>query len=255
MEYLKGGRVDQIIRNGEAIHRPAGSWTPTIHTLLKHIRAHGFMAVPEPLGFDDAGNEIVSFIPGEVSNYPLPETAVSEEALISAAQLLRRYHDATLSFVNELSGNESWMLSPCEPAEVICHGDYAPYNVVLHGKKAVAIIDFDTAHPAPRVWDIAYALYRWTPLTHPNNPDGFGSEQEKIKRAQLFCDAYGLTKAERAGLVSLVIERLQILVDFMCSEAKQGNEAFIANIADEHHLMYLKDIDYLEAHGKKLSPR
>lgn len=246
MEYLKGGRVDQIIRQGETIHRPAGEWTPIIHKLLLHLRAHGFLDAPEPFGFDNAGNEIVSFMPGEVSNYPLSETAVSEEALISAAQLLRRYHDTTLSFVNELSGNESWMLPPREPAEVICHGDYAPYNVVLQGQKAVAIIDFDTAHPAPRVWDIAYALYRWTPLTHPDNPDGFGTEQEKRQRAQLFCDAYGLTKTDRVGLVSLVCERLQVLVDFMLSEAKHGNEAFIANIADGHHLTYLKDIDYLK---------
>jgi thiamine kinase-like enzyme len=208
--------------------------------------------VPEPLGFDNDGNEIISFIPGEVSNYPLSETAVSQKALISAAKLLRDYHDASASFLNELQGNESWMLPPRKPAEVICHGDYAPYNVVLNGNKAVAMIDFDTAHPAPKVWDIAYALYRWAPLTHPDNPDGFGSTQEKIDRAQLFCDVYGLTKVERVGMINLVIERLQGLVDFMRSEADRGNAAFIANIADGHHLAYLEDIDYLQTNGKEI---
>ncbi|MBE2220047.1 MAG: aminoglycoside phosphotransferase family protein [Anaerolineae bacterium] len=252
MEYLIGGRVDQIIRQGETVYRPAGAWTPTVHKLLHYIRAQGFLGVPEPRGFDNAGNEMVSFIPGEISNYPLSETAVSQEALISSAQLLRDYHDASASFFRELQGNEVWMLPPREPAEVICHGDYAPYNVVLQGKKAVAIIDFDTAHPAPRVWDIAYALYRWAPLTHPDNQDGFGSEREKIERAHLFCDVYGLTKASRVGLTSLVVERLQVLVDFMFAEAAHGNEAFKANIADGHHLVYLKDIDYLQTHVKEL---
>ena len=40
-----------------------------------------------------------------------------------------------------------WQLSGRYPIEVICHGDYAPYNVVLNGKQAVGIVDFDTAHP------------------------------------------------------------------------------------------------------------
>ena len=250
-EYLTGGRVGQIIRNGETIHRPTGPWTPTIHKLLHHIRAHGFLSGPEPLGFDNAGNEVVSFIPGEVSNYPLLKTAVSTKALVSAAQLLRAYHDASASFLNELPGDAVWMLPKREPEEVVCHGDYAPYNVVLDGSEAVAIIDFDTAHPAPRVWDIAYALYRWVPLTHPDNPDGFGSEQEKAERAQLFCNAYGLAQTNRLSLIELVIERLQVLVDFMQSEAEGGNKAFRANIADEHHLIYLKDIEYLKVNGEK----
>lgn len=253
MEYLKGGRVDQIMRQDETIHRPAGEWTPTIHALLRHVRAQGFLAVPEPLGLDEEGHEIVSFIPGEVSNYPLSETAVSPEALISAAHLLRAYHDASAAFLDELTGNERWLLPPREPAEVICHGDYAPYNVVLHGKQAAAIIDFDTAHPAPRTWDIAYALYRWAPLTHPDNPDGFGTEQTKIERAQQFCEAYGLPKTKWPGLLNLVIDRLQALVDFMQAEAARGNETFIANMADGHHLTYLKDIEYLKANSKRIS--
>jgi len=29
----------------------------------------------------------------------------------------------------------------------------------------VALIDFDTAHPGPRIWDVAYAAYRFVPLT------------------------------------------------------------------------------------------
>ena len=142
------------------------------------------------------------------------------------------------------------MLPTREPAEVVCHGDYAPYNVVLQGNQAVAIIDFDTAHPAPRVWDIAYALYRWAPLTHPDNPDGFGSLQEKIERARLFCDAYGLANANRVGLLGLVVERLQALVDFMQAEAARDNEAFQANMADGHHFIYLDDIAYLKTQGK-----
>ena len=252
MEYLDGGRSNQIARVGAEVHRPAGEWTPYIHAVLNHVRSQGFLGAPEPLGYDSEGGEIVSYIAGEVCNYPLTAAAKSREALISAAELLLAYHDATTSFLPSLKWDEVWMLPAREPIEVICHGDFAPYNVVLQGNRAVAIIDFDTAHPGPRAWDIAYALYRWAPLTHPGNPDGFGTESDKLKRSRLFCDVYGLSEAGREGLITIVIDRLQFLVTFMHSEADAGNETFKANIADGHHLAYLADIDYLERNRDRI---
>lgn len=244
MEYLQGGR-NNIARLDNAVHRPTGFWSKSVHELLNHLKEEGFDSAPEPLGFDEDGNEIVTFLSGDVSNYPLTKAASSSEALTTAAELLRAYHDATVSFIKKGIDQHSWLLPKREPTEVICHGDYAPYNVVLHGNRAVAIIDFDTAHPAPRVWDIAYALYRWAPLKNPNNPDTLGCIETQTQRARHFCDAYRLPDAERIGLVDVVIERLQTLVDFMRTEAKNGNEAFQANLDDGHHLAYLDDIDYL----------
>ncbi len=198
MEYLPGGRENKIARVANTVHRPAGPWTRSVHALLRHVRAVGFTAVPEPLGFDEAGNEIVTFLAGEVCNYPLSAAAASEEALVSAAQLLRAYHEATVSFLTQNVESHTWQLPTQTPIEVICHGDFAPYNVVLNGRQAVGIIDFDTAHPGPRSWDIAYALYRWAPFTHPQNPDGLGDLETQIGRARLFCDAYGFPAAQRA---------------------------------------------------------
>jgi hypothetical protein len=251
VEYLEGGRSPHVTRFGDTIRRPAGPWTPYVHNLLHHLRTQGFSRAPEPVGLDDGGYEVVSYLDGDVYNYPLPEAATSISALISSADLLRAYHDATVSFVPRLKGDEAWMLPARQPEEVICHGDYAPYNVVLAGDRAVGIIDFDAAHPGPRVWDLAYAVYRWSPLTRPDSADGFGSEREKAARCRLFCDTYGLPRAERGGLMSMVVERLCVLVEFMQSEAKEGNRAFQANLADGHHLAYLADIEYLETDGER----
>lgn len=249
MEALAGGRAGKILRSEDKVHRPAGAWTPHTQALLRHIRAQGFNGAPQPFGFDADGNEIVSYITGEVCNYPLSENAKSVTAFVSSAKLLRAYHDSTLGFVETLHGDEPWFLPPREPVEVICHGDYAPYNVVLEGDQAVAIIDFDIAHPAPRVWDIAYALYRWGPLTDPVNADGFGSIDQKIARCRMFCDAYGLAQEQRIELTAMVIERLQVMVETMLTGAADGNEAFQANIADGHHRLYLGDIAYLQANA------
>lgn len=251
MEELKGGR-DGILRVGSAVHRPAGPWTRQVHRLLQHLWHNGFTCAPQPLGFDEQGREIVSHIPGEVSNYPLSQSATSHEALISAAALLRRYHDATVNFLALPGVLDSWQLPSRPPFEVICHGDFAPYNVVLEGNRAIGIIDFDTAHPAPRMWDIAYALYRWAPLTNPNNPDGFGDGSEQAARAVAFCDAYGLEPGARRGLITLVADRLQVLVDFMYAEARAGNSAFAANLRDGHHLLYVADIEYIRTHAERI---
>lgn len=251
MEKLTGGRGG-IVRAGGTVQRPAGSWTGQVHRLLQHVRHNGFSGAPQPLGFDDRGHEIVSYIPGEVSSYPLSASAVSHEALTSAATLLRRYHDATADLLALPGALDSWQLPPRPPYEVVCHGDFAPYNVVLEGSRAIAIIDFDTAHPAPRVWDIAYALYRWAPLTKPNNPDGFGDLTAQIGRAVAFCNAYGLEPSARRGLIALVAERLQVLVDFLFAAARAGNAAAVSNLRAGHQLLYLADIEYIRSNAERV---
>jgi hypothetical protein len=245
--YLSGGRENQIIKIGNTVHRPTGRWTIQIHELLLHLRQSGFYAAPEPLGFDKEGREIVSFIEGEVSNYPLSPNASSIKALVSAALLLRNFHDTTQGFLNNIIvENNDWQLPARQPYEIICHGDYAPYNTVLNGEISVGIIDFDTCHPGPRVWDIAYALYRWCPFTNPQNKDGFGSIEEQIKRARLFCHSYGLADEIRLGLADLMVERLQALVGFMFYQANLSDETNKLNIKNKHHVLYLDDIKYIK---------
>lgn len=249
-KYLQGGRQNGIIKVGDRIYRPAGPWSSQVQTFLSYLRKEGFLAAPEPFGFDNNGHEIVSFIDGEVSNYPLSFNAASIKALTSAAALLRDYHNASQNFLSKyITDDTKWQLPCRSPQEVMCHGDFAPYNVVLNGDMVVGIIDFDTCHPGPKEWDIAYALYRWSPFMNQDNKDGFGSIEDQISRARLFCDAYGLTINRRRKMPSLIIERLQTLVDFMFTKANEGDETCKLNIDAGHHIGYLADIDYIGTHS------
>ena len=232
-----------IERIGNEMHRPSGPWTKQVHIFLNFLHNNGFIQAPQPLGFDEEGREILSFVKGETS-----ENIKSLESLISSAKLLRSYHDASQKFLNKFSLSQSWMF-PCRyPQEVICHNDFAPYNICFDGDQAIGIIDFDTAHPGPRVWDIAYALYRFAPFTNPNNEDGFGSLEEQISRAKVFCDAYGLEPANKIGLADLIIERLQNLLDFLLQSASQGHKKYALNLNDGHHLKYCGDLEYIKFH-------
>ena len=131
-----------------------------------------------------------------------------------------------------------------EPIEVICHGDFAPYNVALTDNEVMGVFDFDTAHPAPRVWDLAYAVYCWAPFKS-NNDDSLGEISDQIERAVLFCNAYQATEQQREELVTTMIARLQALLNFMKQQANEGNTQFQQNLDDGHHLSYEKDIEYL----------
>ena len=167
-ENFQGG-VNAVVRTGNKVRRPSGPWTPAVHALLHHLRANGFDAAPQAHGLDEQGREVLDFAPGEVPGYPMPAYVWTDETLTEVARLLRAFHDATSGFTEPAS--TTWYLPPREPREVICHGDIAPYNSVFRDGRPVAFIDFDTAHPGPRVWDVAYAAYRFVPLAGPDNFD------------------------------------------------------------------------------------
>ncbi|MBA3236986.1 MAG: aminoglycoside phosphotransferase family protein [Parachlamydiaceae bacterium] len=238
--------MDNVIRIGNTIHRKTGIWAQQIHKFLRYLHDQGFHSVPEPFGFDKEGREILSFVEGVTFDYPLSEKARSMSVLLSSAKLLRAYHDVSVNFLN-LDTSNNWMFPSREPQEVICHNDFAHYNIVFQEEQAIGIIDFDTAHPGPRKWDIAYALYRFAPFTSKDNEDGFGNIEDQTSRARLFCQTYGLPKEDRAEIANLMIERLQALIDFLIKSAYEGDKKYELNFQAGHHIRYMKDLEYIKS--------
>ncbi len=245
-ETLTGGGVNEVVRIGDTVRRPTGPWSPMVHELLRQIRRRGFTGAPRFHEVTADGHEILDFIPGDVSNYPPTPAAASPEALETAADLLRAYHDSTVEYAAQ-APSTGWQLPAVDPAEVICHGDFAPHNCVLDGTRVIGMFDFDAAHPGTRLWDVAYAVYRWVPMTAPTNADGFGTSDEQAQRLRIFCDRYGLADRARGDLVDAVAARLHALVGFMREQAAAGSAAFASHLADGHHIQYLTDADYVIA--------
>jgi hypothetical protein len=223
-----------VVREGETRRRAAGPWTPSVQALLAHVRARGVDWVPEPFGLDEQGREVVGFLAGDVHGYPLPAWMWDDAVLVAAARRLRVYHDATAGFPRS---GRTWRLAGHAPEEVVCHNDFAPYNFVFRGRELVGVIDFDTASPGPRAWDLAYLAYRLVPLTAPGNPDALASSaDERRRRLERLCTAYG--RADPADVIAILPARLDELAALT---AERG-------LAD-HVRVYLDDAAHIRSNA------
>src|SRR5665213_687753 len=117
----------QILRIDNTVHRPTHYWTPAVHELLKFLESVNFPYSPRVLGFDDNGREILSYIEGE-SGKDSWFKITTDEGLKKSAKLLRTYHDAIAGFNPD--GNSEWAYAKGtpEPGEIMCHGDFGPWN-------------------------------------------------------------------------------------------------------------------------------
>ena len=242
---LSGGNMTPVVRVGDTVRRAAGPWTPTIHALLRHVRAAGFDAVPEPLGIDEQGREILSFVPGRVATYPLDDFVLAERTTVAVARMLRAYHDASASFT--APPGAAWQWPAHAPAEVICHNDFCPYNLTFAGEELTGVIDWDLASPGPRVWDMGYTAYRFVPLTDPENPDApYPGAAEQERRLGVFCDAYGDARIGPADVTAAAIARLRDIVAFIVDSAAAGDPAQTAVLERGDVAIYERDIAYLQ---------
>ena len=212
-EVLAGANMGAVVRVGDTVLRQAGEWTPAVHRLLDHLEHHGVQGVPRVRGRTDDGREVLSFVPGLVPAYPMPTWVWSERALVSSARLLRRIHDATA----DADRGGPWRSAAHEPAEVVCHNDFATYNLVFDDEgEAVGVVDWDYASPGPRVWDLAYLAYRIVPMTTLDEGDGF-TRAERSVRLDTLLRGYR-SDATPTQIGTVLRRRLLELADF--SEAK-----------------------------------
>lgn len=183
----------KIIQNDAAVHRPAHYWTGSVHGLLRYLESVGFTYAPRVLGFDEQGREMLSFIEGE-SGAKGWEKILSDEGLSKYAKLLRRYHDAVAGYVPAADSEWAYGHNQLEPGEIICHGDFGPWNIVWRGDEPVGIIDWDMARPAKPEFDILYALEYAVPFDTDEKAvewNHFTEAPDRKHRIAVFLDAYG----------------------------------------------------------------
>jgi hypothetical protein len=223
-EPLLGGNQSASVRIGDTVHRRAGAWTPAVHALLAHLQRVGFGAAPDAIGMDAQGRAVLRFVPGDVYPGwpdPLPQWMFEDHVtLIAAATLLRRYHDSLDAFVPPPDAR--WQFVAPGTHEVICHNDWSPANAVFRGHVPIAMLDWDSAGPGSRRWDLAGASYTWVPLNPRTTPPTLAA---KAARFALFCGAYG-ADVETEDVLDTLIELLPAQAAVIQAGADAGNLGF-----------------------------
>jgi hypothetical protein len=231
---LPGGKLNRVVRVGDTVRRSAGPWTPTVHALLRHVRSKGFRFAPEPYGYDDAGREILDYVPGDTVGdvYPWPKWVWSETLLEQIGRATAEYHAAVADF--HPPDNVTWQWPRTGDSQLICHHDLAPYNVVTEGGDLAAIIDWDLAAPGSVQSELAFIAWQWVPLWQPETARALGWEKPPDigRRLRLLLDSYGLD--DRTGFIDRVISRVVEHYEGLAARAAEGIPAYVEIVRQGH---------------------
>jgi hypothetical protein len=227
---LPGGadNYGAVVRVGDTVRRPLRSFSPAVHLLLKHLEAVDFRGAPRFRGIDEAGREILTYIPGDVALAPLPPWSRSERTVESVAALLADYHAAVASFrwPPDTPWN-SYVEPPWNQGPLLCHNDLGRSNVVCRDGLAIAFIDFDRAAPARLEWELACAVQQWIPLRgEEDDPDVAGPRT--ARRIRRFCDVYGLTSAsQRHAVLDAIRDSEAASLRMLEARVAEGHPAYV----------------------------
>jgi hypothetical protein len=224
---LDGGTSNHglVVKVDATVHRPRAPGNAAVHALLRHLEDVGFDGAPRYLGVDDAGREVLSYLEGEVPIAPHPAWALTDEALVSVGELLRRFHRAVRGFDPSA---HTWGTSvpPAWRGARVLHNDPNLDNVVFRDGVAVALIDFDLASPGDPLWDLAIATRLWVPLRHPADvPDE--RRHRTAERVALIADAYGLSREDRPALLAAARATHDWCYDVMRHGAERGQPGYV----------------------------
>lgn len=245
---MPGGRFAKPVRRGRTVERVIAPGSLNVHALLEHFESAGLALTPRFLGLtDDGTREILTFVDGETGYPPLSDALRTDAALVSVAQAIRAIHDATQGFIapdpHAWSGYEVAV-----PARIDCigHHDLAPWNIAFEGARVTGVIDWDSARPSNRAWDLSYAAHQFVPL-HPTADLpawGWDEEPDRAARLRLLTTSYGLGVAP-AEIIDLLVIRLAAMGAYIEQQVRAGNPDFAVHRDEDHGAGYRRAVRYL----------
>ena len=168
-----------------------------------------------------------------------PARRHADGPLRHAARLIREFHDAVTGFTPPPDAH--WQtLTPAPGDEIIAHHDLAPWNLIA-GDQRWAFIDWDTAGPGTRLWDLAYATHGFVPLS----ADPAYQRDDAGRRLRLIADAYGLTERQRLDIVPLLGLRTRVMHDFLAEQAARGAQPWTRLWREGHGDVWAADTGYI----------
>jgi tRNA A-37 threonylcarbamoyl transferase component Bud32 len=143
-ELTGGNSTAGVVRIGETVRKPWRGATPAVFEFMGALRGAG-VDVPEVLGRDDQGRQVLELAPGALAMHIEP---LSARDLARVGGIVRAIHEASEGFVPAVGAHwDSAIASPGN--DLVCHGDLAPWNLII-GERWV-FIDWDASAPSTRL--------------------------------------------------------------------------------------------------------
>jgi hypothetical protein len=250
-QVLAGGNLTRVVRVGSTVRRTAGEWTPMVHDLLDHLRGTHFDLAPEPLGIDEQGREILSYLPGEtVTDRPWPRWLWHDDLLVQAAEALARYHHAVAGYRPGVVSSRLGT-TVLGPGDVVCHNDFAPYNCTFSSGRLTGVFDWDLVCAAPPLHDLAQLAWQWLPLHAPCEELAWRTPHGTARRLRLLLEAYGADDSCRldgaGGFVEAVIDRVEATRSGILQRAADGEEVFRRLEREGHTEEMARAVDFIRS--------
>jgi 8-oxo-dGTP diphosphatase len=209
-DRLPGGNVGGAVRIGRTVRRGTGPWTPAVHRLLRHVRGHGLRAVPDVLGTDARGREVLGYLSGTVVD--VDTELLTDDQLADLARWARELHAA----VADLDDAGPWRFFGVDRPTLVAHNDLAPYNVCFEGDRVSGVFDWDLAGPSTPRMELAHLAWTGVPLFRPL------PAADAARRLERMAAAYGGLTGR--AILDAVPQRVQVAVDGIRTAVAQGDE-------------------------------
>ena len=243
------GTTTGVVRAGATVRKPYGPWVPTVQALLGHLGAHGFPC-PRPLGLDQEGRQVLSWLPGRPGWLEHHRCWRSPDMLAKAARLARRLHDLLDAFPPPPGAvwRGGWGRPP-DGTGPLCHHDLGPWNFVVDATGGLGVIDWDGAGPGDRMAELAYCVAGFAPLKRDSvcAELGWRTLPPRAERIELFCAAYGLTTTERPELADAIVASAKSGVEFGAAMHAEGKEPWASVWAADQGAADREDLAAAEA--------
>ena len=233
---LTGGNAGgRVVRVGETVRKPWSAATPAVLELMAAVGDAG-VDVPAFLGRDERGRQMLEYVPGTLTLHTDP---LAPAELGRVGGIVRAIHDACAGFVPRAQPHWASAI-PAPGVELICHGDLAPWNLII-GERWV-FIDWDGAGPSTRLWDLAYAAQAFT----LNDPAASASDSAAYLAA--FVTGYGADASLRAALPCAMAARAGAMHELLRSSHAAGVEPWASMYASGHGEHWARATRYVARH-------
>ncbi len=217
-DELAGGNASaSVVRTGQTSASRELATTDRTIAYVRALRAKG-IDVPEHLGRDEQGRQVLEYVPGQLAMYRGP---LDVGTVTAVGRLVRSIHDASAS----LPVPADWpVLLPADEPDLLCHNDLASWNLIID-EDPLVFIDWDGSGPSTRLWDLAYAAISFGHL-FPNS-----DVSDCAARLEALLDGYHPGQALRSALPGTLTRRARAMHDMLLCAHQIGEQPWGGDVS------------------------